>query len=909
MASTRHWPWAARRRRLQGRWGRARGTTTTAPCNTGRRRTPDQTQGSEEARDDRRSPTPLPAARRSGFRARAARRPMQTPAASCRRRDGSVINQSRILDGLPVKSHGNIAATQAPRITHQYVVRAKNGDRRAVRGRRAAARAARGEQQLFSGCGREQRALPAMPGRAPRRLVVAGAGSRVGAMPLAGGGERHPGPCGGPGRLGGPGLVPWTAESTQRLPGEVEEDVLEGAAPDGRGPAGMTSLGGAPGGDGREQPRVDRARRRRTRRAPARCDRTSRRQRGAQASPGRGRGRAVNRSVVGAVRRSARRACPAATTRPRSTTTTWSASRSASSMRWVVSTTATPLGAQLADQLPDASRACGSSPARRLVQEDAPRGGRRRRSASASRCCWPPESRADGRAARSREAQPLGERVGVERVRVQRGDVAQQLERRGRRWAAPPACSITPTRGRRRRRRRSPGRGRARGRCPPSRAPEPLAALDRGGLAGAVGAEHRGDRARGGRRGRGRRRPCGRRTRLTRPCTTSTAAGVGGMARSLGRRSGGPRRGPERASGSVTRVVSGGLERATRISAQWCCGISRRAPAVRSRRCGVDVGTAAAERPTPATAWPAPCSSDGPVTAADARRAARPDPGRRPPPPRRSLVADGLVSRASRRPYGRAAAGAGRPGRTCSPTPAHASMTTAYDDLAACAHGVPGRAARAGARSRPSPAAGSPDLERRYAPVVDAAGDDADARAQALAARAGRATGTPRSARPAAAAPARPPTSACSCARVTARCSTSPREFPQLCEAETEVFSRLLGVHVQRLATLAHGDARLHHAHPARRPSRPSPRTTAQHLTPDRCTPTEGPSMTTTPTTARDRSSPRPPSARSRVSARYEYGWADSDAAGATASAASPRTSSATSRRSRTSPSGCSSCA
>ena len=30
--------------------------------------------------------------------------------------------------------------------------------------------------------------------------------------------------------------------------------------------------------------------------------------------------------------------------------------------------------------------------------------------------------------------------------------------------------------------------------------------------------------------------------------------------------------------------------------------------------------------------------------------------------------------------------------------------------------------------------------------------------------------------------------------------------FPQLCEAETEVFSRLLGSHVQRLATIAHGD-------------------------------------------------------------------------------------------------------
>ncbi|MFF7649892.1 helix-turn-helix transcriptional regulator [Streptomyces sp. NPDC007983] len=30
--------------------------------------------------------------------------------------------------------------------------------------------------------------------------------------------------------------------------------------------------------------------------------------------------------------------------------------------------------------------------------------------------------------------------------------------------------------------------------------------------------------------------------------------------------------------------------------------------------------------------------------------------------------------------------------------------------------------------------------------------------------------------------------------------------YPQLCEAETEVFSQLLGTHVQRLATIAHGD-------------------------------------------------------------------------------------------------------
>jgi predicted ArsR family transcriptional regulator len=30
--------------------------------------------------------------------------------------------------------------------------------------------------------------------------------------------------------------------------------------------------------------------------------------------------------------------------------------------------------------------------------------------------------------------------------------------------------------------------------------------------------------------------------------------------------------------------------------------------------------------------------------------------------------------------------------------------------------------------------------------------------------------------------------------------------FPKICEVETAAFSRLLGVHVQRLATIAHGD-------------------------------------------------------------------------------------------------------
>lgn len=45
------------------------------------------------------------------------------------------------------------------------------------------------------------------------------------------------------------------------------------------------------------------------------------------------------------------------------------------------------------------------------------------------------------------------------------------------------------------------------------------------------------------------------------------------------------------------------------------------------------------------------------------------------------------------------------------------------------------------------------------------------------------------------------------------------REFPELCAAETRVFSRLLGTHVQRLATIAHGDGvcTTHVPHPVTR--------------------------------------------------------------------------------------------
>jgi len=50
--------------------------------------------------------------------------------------------------------------------------------------------------------------------------------------------------------------------------------------------------------------------------------------------------------------------------------------------------------------------------------------------------------------------------------------------------------------------------------------------------------------------------------------------------------------------------------------------------------------------------------------------------------------------------------------------------------------------------------------------------------------------------------------------------------FPQLCEAETEVFAQVLGRHVQRLATIAHGDG-VCTTHIPARPETASPRSTS----------------------------------------------------------------------------------
>lgn len=101
-------------------------------------------------------------------------------------------------------------------------------------------------------------------------------------------------------------------------------------------------------------------------------------------------------------------------------------------------------------------------------------------------------------------------------------------------------------------------------------------------------------------------------------------------------------------------------------------------------------------------------------------------------------------------------------------------------------------------------------VEKRYAVELASAGDDTAARVDALVAALTR-DGFAASARPVGRAGAPgdgPPTGLSGIQLCQGHCPVqhAAREFPQFCDAETDAFSRLLGVHVQRLATLAHGD-------------------------------------------------------------------------------------------------------
>jgi predicted ArsR family transcriptional regulator len=165
-----------------------------------------------------------------------------------------------------------------------------------------------------------------------------------------------------------------------------------------------------------------------------------------------------------------------------------------------------------------------------------------------------------------------------------------------------------------------------------------------------------------------------------------------------------------------------------------------------------------------------------------------------------NLLADGMIeTRTARRPASR---GRGRPAKLFAITDVgRSAFEHAYDDLATSALRFlaevagPDTVAEFARRQ-------VADLERRYGPVVQGATprDRVAALAEALSADGYAAS--------ASGAPSRGENADrgqqlcqhhCPVAHVAA-------EFPQLCEAETEAFARLLGTPVQRLATIAHGD-------------------------------------------------------------------------------------------------------
>ena len=167
-----------------------------------------------------------------------------------------------------------------------------------------------------------------------------------------------------------------------------------------------------------------------------------------------------------------------------------------------------------------------------------------------------------------------------------------------------------------------------------------------------------------------------------------------------------------------------------------------------------------------------------------------------------NLLAEGLIETRTARTYGNR--GRGRPAKVFVITDAgRSAFEHAYDDLATGAlrflaeTAGPDAVAEFARRQLA-------DLERRYAPVV--AQGELATRVQALA-EALSADGYAASAGPAPAIGGLVGGTSgeqlcqhhCPVAHVAA-------EFPQLCEAETEAFGRLLGTPVQRLATIAHGD-------------------------------------------------------------------------------------------------------
>jgi predicted ArsR family transcriptional regulator len=205
-----------------------------------------------------------------------------------------------------------------------------------------------------------------------------------------------------------------------------------------------------------------------------------------------------------------------------------------------------------------------------------------------------------------------------------------------------------------------------------------------------------------------------------------------------------------------------------------------------------------------------------------------------------NLLAEGMIEAREARCYG--SRGRGRPARLFAITDAgRSAFEHAYDDLATSALRFLAETAGEAAVNQFARRKIS-DLERRYRPVVEAA--PAAGRVQALA-DALSADGYAASASVAPAAVRGAETVGgvqlcqhhCPVAHVAA-------EFPQLCEAETEAFSRLLGTPVQRLATISRGDG-VCTTHVTAPSLVHTPRTTGGTDTPDHA-PTE--TTTNTPT-------------------------------------------------------------
>jgi len=160
------------------------------------------------------------------------------------------------------------------------------------------------------------------------------------------------------------------------------------------------------------------------------------------------------------------------------------------------------------------------------------------------------------------------------------------------------------------------------------------------------------------------------------------------------------------------------------------------------------------------------------------------------------LLDEGMIETRKARVYG--SRGRGRPAKLFAITDAgRSAFEHAYDDLAASALRFLAERAGPGAVTEFARRQVA-DLERRYRPVVQAAplADRVKALAQALSADGYAASAA---AGPGPGAGEQLCQHHCPVAHVAA-------EYPQLCEAETEAFGRLLGTPVQRLATIAHGD-------------------------------------------------------------------------------------------------------